>query len=62
MVFVAGVITQTGLIEYITVEHGLIYDNVKRKVKDMNLPKQVYSVELESTTGLEALKKMQDKV
>jgi len=58
----SGIITQSGLVEYITEEHAELYNKSisKKTVKNLNLPSKVYSVD-EDERAIEAFKLMRDK-
>lgn len=43
-------------------EHALTLDKMEVKVGDMNLRKEIYTVPVDDTTALDALKMMRDKV
>lgn len=59
---IAGLVTQTGFVEYISEEHALVLDKLPTKVADLHLPNQVYTVSVDETTALDALKVMREKV
>lgn len=61
-IFITGLVTQTGFVEYLSEEHALILEKMNITVGEMNLPETVHTVQLEGTSALDALKKMRDMV
>lgn len=55
-----GIVTQFGLVEYLFEEHANKLKGQKRKVKSLDLPKEVFSVK-PTDTAIQAFKKMREK-